>query len=153
MPESTQDTAQVKSFMDKLETILDPRDNRGKRHPLPFVLAAVSLAIMTGRSLASGIHRYIRNKIDWLRDVPQQPNARVISRAQPPRILAVVDWQGLNTVTESQFGVRLEKNAHAEWTAIDGKTLRGTDHHEERTLLAITHTTRTIQAQRPMTGP
>jgi predicted transposase YbfD/YdcC len=139
--------------MDKLETILDPRDNRGKRHQLPFVLAAVSLAIMTGRSSVSSIHRYIRNKIDWLRDVTQQPNARVISRAQLPRILAVVDWQGLNTVTESQFGVRLEKNEHAEWTAIDGKTLRGTDHHEERTLLAVTHTTRTIQAQRPMTGP
>ena len=79
MPEPTQDAAQVKSFMDKLETILDPRDNRGKRHPLPFVLAAVSLAIMTGRSSVSGIQRYIQNKIDWLRDVTQQPNARFIS--------------------------------------------------------------------------
>jgi predicted transposase YbfD/YdcC len=139
--------------MDKLETILDPRDNRGKRHPLPFVLAAVSLAILAGRSSVSGIQRYIKNKIEWLRDVTHQPDARVISRAQLPRILAVVDWQELNRVTESQFGVRLEKNACDEWTAIDGKTLRGTDHHEERTLLAVTHTTRTIQAQRPMTGP
>jgi predicted transposase YbfD/YdcC len=148
-----QDAAQIKSFMDKLETLLDPRDNRGKRHRLPFVLAAVSLAILAGRSSASGIQRYIKNKIEWLRDVTQQPDARFISRAQLPRILAVVDWQELNTVTESHFGVCLEKNAHDEWTAIDGKTLRGTDHHEERTLLAVTHTTRTIQAQRPMTGP
>jgi len=153
MPEPTQDAAQVKSFMDKLETILDPRDNRGKRHLLPFVLAAVSLAILAGRSSVSGIQRYIQNRIDWLRDITQRPQARPISRAQLPRILAVVDWQELNTVTESHFGVRLEKNAHDEWTAIDGKTLRGTDHHEERTLLAVTHTTRTIQAQRPMTGP
>jgi predicted transposase YbfD/YdcC len=139
--------------MDKLETILDPRDNRGKRHPLPFVLAAVSLAILAGRSSVSGIQRYIKNKITWLRDVTHHPDARVVSRAQLPRILAVVDWQELNRVTENQFGVRLEKNARDEWTAIDGKTLRGTDHHEERTLLAVTHTTRTIQAQRPMTGP
>jgi predicted transposase YbfD/YdcC len=139
--------------MDKLETILDPRDNRGKRHRLPFVLAAVSLAIMAGRSSASGIQRYIQNRIDWLRDITQRPQARPISRAQLPRILAVVDWQELSTVTEGHFGVRLEKNEHDEWTAIDGKTLRGTDHHEERTLLAVTHTTRTIQAQRPMTGP
>ena len=153
MPEPTQDAAQVKSFMDKLETILDPRDNRGKRHQLPFVLAAVSLAIMAGRSSVSGIQRYIQNRIDWLRDITQRPQARPISRAQLPRILAVVDWQELNTVTEGHFGVRLEKNEHDEWTAIDGKTLRGTDHHEERTLLAVTHTTRTIQAQRPMTGP
>jgi predicted transposase YbfD/YdcC len=153
MPEPIQDAAQVRSFMDKLETILDPRDNRGKRHPLPFVLAAVTLAILAGRSSVSGIQRYIKNKIEWLRDATQQPDARFISRAQLPRILAVVDWQELNTITESQFGVCLEKNEHAEWTAIDGKTLRGTDHHEERTLLAVTHTTRTIQAQRPMTGP
>jgi predicted transposase YbfD/YdcC len=153
MPEPTQDAAQVKSFMDKLETILDPRDNRGKRHRLPFVLAAVSLAILAGRSSVSGIQRYIQNRIDWLRDITQRPQARPVSRAQLPRILAVVDWQELNTVTEGHFGVRLEKNAHDEWTAIDGKTLRGTDHHEERTLLAVTHTTRTIQAQRPMTGP
>ncbi len=153
MPEPTQDAAQVKSFMDKLETILDPRDNRGKRHPLPFVLAAVSLAILAGRSSVSGIQRYIQNRIDWLRDITQRSQARPISRAQLPRILAVVDWQELNTVTEGHFGVRLEKNEQDEWTAIDGKTLRGTDHHEERTLLAVTHTTRTIQAQRPMTGP
>jgi predicted transposase YbfD/YdcC len=153
MPEPTQDTAQVKTFMDKLETILDPRDNRGKRHLLPFVLAAVSLAIMAGRSSVSGIQRYIQNRIDWLREITQQPQARPLSRAQLPRILAVVDWQALNTVTENHFGVRLEKDEHDEWTAIDGKTLRGTDHHEERTLLAVTHTTRTIQAQRPMTGP
>ena len=69
MPEPIQDTAQVKTFMDKLETLLDPRDNRGKRHALPFVLATVSLAILAGRSSVSGIHRYIQNKIDWLRDI------------------------------------------------------------------------------------
>jgi predicted transposase YbfD/YdcC len=153
MSELVPDTAQVKTFMAQLETIMDPRDNRGKRHSLPFVLTAVSLAILTGRSSVSSIQRYIQNKIDWLRDITQQPQARPISRAQLPRILAVVDWFELNTAVESQFGVRLEKNAQDEWTAIDGKTLRGTDHHAERTLLAVTHTTRTIQAQRPMTGP
>ena len=153
MPELEPDTAQVKTFMAKLETIMDPRDNRGKRHSLPLVLTAVSLAILTGRSSVSIIQRYIQNKIDWLRDITQQPQARPLSRAQLPRILAVVDWFELNTAVDSQFGVRLEKNAQGEWTAIDGKTLRGTDHHAERTLLAVTHTTRTIQAQRPMTGP
>jgi predicted transposase YbfD/YdcC len=153
MPELIPDTAQVKTFMDRLETILDPRDNRGKRHALPFVLASVTLAILAGRSSVSGIYRYIRNKIDWLRDMTQQPDARPISRAQLPRLLAAVDWFELNTAVDGQFGVRLEKSAQNEWTAIDGKTLRGTDHHSERTLLAVTHTARTLQAQRPMTGP
>lgn len=153
MPELIPDTAQVKTFMDRLQTISDPRDNRGKRHALPFVLATVTLAILAGRSSVSGIYRYIRNKIDWLRDITQQADARPLSRAQLPRVLAAVDWFELNTVVDSQFGVRLEKSAQNEWTAIDGKTLRGTDHHIERTLLAVTHTTRTLQAQRPMTGP
>lgn len=153
MPEPIQDAAQVKSFMDELETMQDPRDNRGKRHSLPFVLAVVSLAIMAGRTKVSGLHRFITNRIEWLRDITQRPDARPISRAQLPRILAVVDWDELNTRVERHFGVRLEKNATHEWTAIDGKTLRGTEHQEERTLLAVTHTTRTIQAQRPMTGP
>ncbi len=67
--------------------------------------------------------------------------------------MAAIDWFELNAAVDNQFGVRLEKNAQNEWTAIDGKTLRGTDHHLERTLLAVTHTTRTLQAQRPMTGP
>ena len=49
MPEPIPDTAQIKTFMNKFETILDPRDNRGKRHALPFVLATVSLAILAGR--------------------------------------------------------------------------------------------------------
>jgi hypothetical protein len=59
----------------------------------------------------------------------------------------------LNTGVKRHFGVRLEKNAQDEWTARDGKTLRGPDNHEDRTLLAVTHTPRTIQAQRPRTGP
>jgi predicted transposase YbfD/YdcC len=153
MPEPIQNAVQVKSFMDELETMLDPRDNRGKRPALPFVLAAVSLAILAGRMKVSGIHRFITNRLDWLRDITQRPDARPVSRAQLPRILAVVDWDELNTRVERHFGVRLEKNTTDEWTAIDGKTLRGTQHHEERTLLAVTHTTRLIQAQRPMTGP
>ena len=76
MSELVPDTAQVKTFMAKLETIMDPRDNRGKRHSLPFVLTAVSLAILTGRSSVSSIQRYIQNKIDWLRNITQQPQAR-----------------------------------------------------------------------------
>ena len=141
MPELIPDTAQIKTFMDTLETIFDPSGNRGKRLALPFVLATVTLAILAGRSSVSGIYRYIRNKIDWLRDLTHQPDARPNSRAQLPRLLAAVDWFELNTVVDSQFGVRLEKSAQNEWTAIDGKTLRGTDHHGERTLLAVTHTT------------
>jgi hypothetical protein len=64
MPEPIQDAAQVKSFMDELETLLDPRANRGQRHQLPFVWAGVSLAILVGRTKVSGLHRNSPNRLD-----------------------------------------------------------------------------------------
>ena len=85
------------------------------------------------------------------------PKARLISRAHLPRLLAIVPLDELNDIVEAHFGVRLEINQADEWTAIDSKTLRGTtsadDKQGERTLLAVTHTTRDILAQRPMSGP
>lgn len=54
------------SFMTKLKQLVDPRDNRGKRHELAFVLGSVILAIMSGRSYASSIYRFIKNRIKWL---------------------------------------------------------------------------------------
>jgi len=43
---------------------------------LPFVLAAVALAILAGRMKVSGIHRFITNRLGWLRDITQRPDAR-----------------------------------------------------------------------------
>ena len=55
-------------FIDALKTLPDPRDNRGKRHSLAFLIVTVVFAILVGRSNVSGIHRYMTNKIDWLRE-------------------------------------------------------------------------------------
>jgi hypothetical protein len=41
------------------------RDNRGKRHPLAFVIAAFVLATLVGRQKLSSIHRFMRNRADW----------------------------------------------------------------------------------------
>lgn len=197
----------MSSFVEKLQELHDPRDNRGKRHTLAFVLAAVAIAIMSGRSTVSGIQRFIKHKIKWLRKITGYHGANPVSRAQLPRILAVVNLMELNEVIMLHLGVRLEQNTKgeweimsekvvdeasrqtnsglgserndeaecvasddsesieadrqassgkdedAEWTALDGKTLRGADQQEERTLLAVTHIQRRILAQRPMRGP
>ena len=74
------------SLMTRLECLIDKRDNRGKRHQLAFVLGSVVLAIMSGRSYASSIHRFMKNKIKWLGDVLGQAEAKAVSRAQLPRI-------------------------------------------------------------------
>jgi predicted transposase YbfD/YdcC len=144
------------SFIEALRRLTDPRDNRGKRIDLAFIIGAVVLAIIAGRCKASSMHRYIWNKAEWLRKVTKMPGARLVSRAHLPRLLALVPLDALNDIVEAHFGVRLEVKNNDEWVAIDSKTLRGTtsakDKQGERTLLAVTHNRRNILAQRPMSG-
>jgi predicted transposase YbfD/YdcC len=130
----------------------DPRDNRGKRHRLSFVLAGLALAVMAGRTTMSSIHRFFTNRLEWLREVTGESEAHAPSRAQLPRIAAVVDWAPVNHVVESHFDVRITKGTDG-WVAVDGKTLRGTEQQSERTLLAVSHEERRILAQRRMSGP
>ena len=95
--------------------LTDPRYNRGKRHNLAFILSGVVLAIMSGRAKASSIHRYIENRIVWLRRITRQEEAKPISRAHLPRILAIVDWEEFNDLSESHFGIRIEPTKDNEW--------------------------------------
>ena len=132
----------------------DPRDSRGKKHDLTFVVCAVSLAIMAGRATVSGIERFIRNRIDWLTQLTGFLEATPISRAHLPRLMACIDWYSLNPIIENYWGIRIELNAAQEWTAVDGKTLRGTtsadDKQGQRTLLAVTHKSKIILGQQPL---
>ena len=157
LSQQADDPEKAASFIKALHSLTDPRDNRGKRINLAFTVDAVVLAIMSGRSKLSSIHRYIWNRAGWLWKVTKMPKARLISRAHLPRLVAIVPLDELNDIVEAHFGVRLEVNDDDEWVAIDSKTLRGTtsadDKQGERTLLAVTHTTRDILAQRPMSGP
>ena len=102
------------SFVAKLKKLIDRRDNRGKRHELDFVLAGVVLAIMSGRSYASSIYRFIVNRIAWLRDTLGRPEAAPVSRAQLPRILDGIDWDGLNEIVFEHFGFKIEVK-EKEW--------------------------------------
>ena len=119
------DGTDVTHFIELLGDISDPRDNRGKIHELSFVLAVTVMAILSGKNRVSEIHRYIHNKIGWLQEIFDRPDAKPVSRAQLPRIIAVVDWDDLNTIIEEFFGATVE-NTNDEWVAIDGKILRGT---------------------------
>ena len=148
------DSTQTATFIIVLQTLPDPRDRRGRKHNLAFIICAVAIAIMAGRATVSGIERFIRNRIEWLAQLTGIPEVTPISRAHLPRFLARLDWYTLNPIIEEHFGIRVELNAAREWTAVDGKTLRGTtsaqDKQGQRTLLAVTHTSKTILAQKPL---
>jgi len=133
-----------------LQHLPDPRDNRGKRHELAFVLCGVILAIMAGRSRVSAIHRFLHNRLAWLRETTQVAVERGISRAQLPRLLARVEWEALNTLILAHFGVCLE-SAAGEWVAVDGKALRGSP--GEQVILARTQPSGRILAHQKLSGP
>ena len=146
--------ADVCNFVEALSHLTDARDNRGKRHALAFVVAGVVLAILSGRSKVSSIFRYLRNRIEWLREGTHSPDAGVVSRAHLPRLLARVDWVELNTLTDRHFGVQMELRAHHAWVAIDGKVLRGTlaSGDKQSVVFAVSHASRTLLAHAPMQG-
>jgi predicted transposase YbfD/YdcC len=146
--------ADVCNFVEALRHFPDERDNRGKRHALAFVVVGVVCAILSGRSKVSSIFRYVRNRIEWLREVTHSPEARVVSRAHLPRLLARMDWAELNTLIARHFGVQVALQAEHDWVAIDGKVLRGTlaSGEQQAVVVAVSHTRRTLLAQAPMQG-
>jgi predicted transposase YbfD/YdcC len=150
----THTEADVCNFVEALRQLPDHRDNRGKRHALAFVVAGVVCAILSGRSKVSSIFRYLRNRIGWLREVTHYPDARVVSRAHLPRLLARLDWAELNTLIAQHFGVQMALRAHHDWVAIDGKVLRGTlaSGDKQAVVFAVSHASRTLLAHAPMQG-
>jgi predicted transposase YbfD/YdcC len=141
---------QITCFVDLLKNELpEHRDNRGKRHSLALVIAAFVLATLVGRQKLSSIHRFMRNRADWLHELIQTPKVKPISRAHLPRLLDGLNWPVLNELIERCFGVRIQSHETQKWVAIDGKALRGTlDAGEKQNLiLAVAHDTREVVAQ------
>lgn len=140
------------TFFAALQQLPDPRDPRGKRHALAFVLCGVVLALMAGRAEVSAIHRFLHNRLAWLRELTHAPvTTPCLSRAHLPRLLARGDWGALNTLCLAHFGVQIELSAAGEWGAIDGKALRGSP--GEQVVLARTHQSADILVHQPLAGP
>ena len=85
-------------FVNALNALPDLRDNRGKRHSPTFLVATVVFATLVGRSKVSGLHRYMTNKIEWLREVTGNKDATPISRVHLPGMSANLDWLALSCV-------------------------------------------------------
>jgi len=141
-------------FIDALKTLPDPRDNRGKRHSQAFFIATVVFATLVGRSKVSGIHRYMTNKIDWLREVTGNKDASPISRAHLPRMLANLDWLALSCVITDCFGEQTVQMIQDEWIGADGKVMRGTLKSGEKQAIihAVSHDSRIDVAQARQAG-
>jgi hypothetical protein len=141
------------SFFDKLQNAagLDLRDNRGKRHPLPFILFGITLALLTGRDgNLSSIHRFLRNRNQQLAEAAGVAETTPVSRAQWPLILARVSVKLFDQLLFSSYGVSLSEDAK-QWFAVDGKELKGSIEtgckRGEAVVQAVSHETREVQSQ------
>lgn len=146
----------IEPFIEKLKQLPDTRDNRGKRHSLVFILVSVFLAILAGRSMTSSIHRYIENKLIWLRSITGIEDACSISRAHLPRLLdKEIDWDVLNNLIQEYFDIHIQTDRVTnEWIAVDGKVLKGTLKSGEKQAVvhAVSHETRSEVAQARQSG-
>jgi predicted transposase YbfD/YdcC len=146
--------AEAIKFIDALKALPDPRDNRGKRHSLVFLIVTFVYATLVGRSKVSGIHRYMTNKIDWLRETTGFKDATPISRAHLPRMLASLDWTMLSVVITDCFGEQTAQMIQDEWISADGKVMRGTLKSGEKQAIihAVSHESRIDVAQARQVG-
>jgi len=145
----------MQRFLDALHQIVDERDNRGKRHNLVFIIVAVTLSILCGRSKTSSIHRFIGNRMVWLRKITRIEQIDVISRAHLPRLIDGINWSSLDQIIQLHFECHLQPpQSKTEWKAIDGKALRGTlkSGEKEAIVHVVSHDSRTEIAQCRQSG-
>ena len=153
--EYLENNPEVENFLKTLQRLPDLRGKQGKRHSLVFIIFAVMLAILEGNSNTSSLHRYIRDKISWLREITKIEDATPISRAHLPRLLDLINWDVLDQLLIFHFDLHLfPENVEKEWVAMDGKVLRGClkSGEKEAIVHAVTHDSRTEVAQARQSG-
>jgi predicted transposase YbfD/YdcC len=156
---------QCRSLLEDLAQIADPRHRRGRRHTLTTVLAVAVAAVLAGARSLAAIG-------EWASDAPDQVLAALgvrrdlLTRAwRPPgeatvrRVLARVDPDALDLAIGRWLAGQQPpppttrpppRPAWRQALAVDGKTLRGSGHHQTapvHLLAAMDHTTRAVLAQ------
>jgi predicted transposase YbfD/YdcC len=157
---------QCRSLLGYLDEIADPRHRRGRRHPLVGVLGVAVCVVLAGARSLAAIG-------EWASDAPGQVLAALGSRRDPwtgafrppgeatvRRVLARIDPDALDRVigawlagqqpplpaTRPPPATRPSRRA----VAVDGKTLRGSGHHNAapvHLLAVMEHTTRRVLGQ------
>ena len=155
---------QCRSLLDDLAQIADPRQRRGRQHALGAVLAVAVAAVLAGARSLAAIG-------EWAADAPQPVLAALGARPDPlrgsyrppgeatvRRVLGRVDPDALDQVIGRWLADQQPPAPRPAWrraVAVDGKTLRGSGHHQAaqvHLLAVMDHTTGAVLAQADVEG-
>jgi predicted transposase YbfD/YdcC len=154
-----------RDLLDYLAQITDPRHRRGRRHALATVLAVAVAEVLTGARSLAAIG-------EWTSDAPDQVLAALGVRRDPlrrvwrppgeatvRRVLARIDVDAMDRAIGAWLASQQPPPASPAspiprpWrqaVAVDGKTLRGSGHHQTapvHLLAAMDHTSRAVLSQ------
>ena len=122
----------VLSIYAAMQQLSDRRRKQGKRYPLALVFTSILLAKAAGEMTLQAIAEWIRLREAWLQQVRPGVRATFPCAATYSNVLRAVDPEEVNEVLMSLLTrVRAEQRQAGEQqhVALDGKTLRGTQHH------------------------
>jgi DDE_Tnp_1-associated/Transposase DDE domain len=111
------------SLLELLGAIEDPRDPRGRIHPLPAILGLVAVALMAGRRGLESIAQFGRDHGPGLAWRLGFRRGKTPAKSTFSEVLAAVDASAVEAVVRLWAAGRAEA---AEALALDGKVLRGT---------------------------
>lgn len=137
--------ADISSLLEMLAAVNDPRGEKGKQHPLVFVLAVCVVASLAGAKGYSEIARKAQDMTqellgklgaewDWFRSRYKCPSKWTIRL-----VLSGIDGDHMDKVTGSWLAAQSKANTGGEWEiAVDGKVMRGawTAENEQVTLFS-----------------
>lgn len=144
-------TASPQGLFAALAQTEDPRALRGRRHPLPAILASVVCGFLCG------ITSY-KDLVSWLHDLPIDFVHFLGFKRRPPKadcireVLSRIDPNVLERVLSVWIVGEIPARPEGipQGTSLDGKTLRGSARFEERAahlLSLVDHQTRFVLSQ------
>jgi predicted transposase YbfD/YdcC len=123
------ETAAVRSLVDRLKSLPDPRSEVNRLHLLSEVIVIAVCGVLVGCDGPTSIERWAKAKQDWLKGFLSLPHG-VPSRDCLRRVLSLLEPEALGRVFHEWLAAcfseptQRQKKAVIKHVAIDGKTLR-----------------------------
>jgi predicted transposase YbfD/YdcC len=127
--ESEQEVLSIYAAMQQLS---DRRRRQGRRYPLALMLTYLLLAKAAGETTLLAVAEWIRLRGNWLQTILPGVRGAFPCAATYSNVLRAVDPEEMNAVLMSlltRARAQDRKPGEQEHVALDGKTLRGTQHH------------------------